>query len=335
MPRPGCAGWTGLDCSKDETPSPSPEPTPSPGLTPMPGKRPGKKRPPPPIAMASPPPPPSPSPPVPRFDGKTPVLPRPPPPPADPCAHTGPTDPPNRNSRNSECHRQANCVYPSYNSRDCVYRTDSRGVTALYCRVCLAWAGDCMADRSVSYVCSGDETTTVLEDGPTGNQVPGGSNLRNPWDRLSNYCQWLRWEDGSNTPQTIEYSIRGGDGSMGTCNDRNRPVRFTTNGLDGTCDNPRLDRNNQPAGCAGVPDSSADCLWTLSVPRPGGPGWNGRVCLPDPPSPPTPVPVPSPGKRPAKAPKPGKAPRPRQNGETASPPPPTCYGSSCNPPVRA
>lgn len=43
--------------------------------------------------------------------------------------------------------------------------------------------------------------------------------------------------------------------------------------MEATCDNPR-----PGGGCRGSSETN-QCLWTINVPRPGGSGWVGDVCI--------------------------------------------------------
>ncbi|KAG2443131.1 hypothetical protein HYH02_009542 [Chlamydomonas schloesseri] len=328
-----------------ETPPPSPNPplppSPEPPGLPLP---PPSPRPPAPLAPMPPSPePPSPEPqsplppsPRPPAGGKQNAPPLPPFPPEAPvervCVNVGPstdlTAPP-ENSR--ACGDQSTCIDTNIDSSACLYKMQG-GQVYLYCPVTFTYPrpGSICALLNIPppapppprggggnggnlfgspYICSSDKVGTVVE-GPGGVPVPGGINQQ-PWrpGNTTVYAQWVRWAESDMQPRTVEWSVRSGTKA---CSVGSRPTSITVNGMPATCAGPRF---LDPAGTIAAGCQANDgtifneCLWSVTVPRPGGVGWNGDVCVqnnvtttpppmggnPSPPSPRPPAPRGNPG----------------------------------------
>ncbi|KAG2427974.1 hypothetical protein HXX76_011961 [Chlamydomonas incerta] len=314
-----------------EVPPPSPEP-PSP---PPPSPPPPSPLPPAPLSPIPPSPePPSPEPPSlpeppsprPPAQGKQNAPPLPPFPPEAPvpleCVNKGPstdmTTPPDTRA----CADQATCIDVNIDSQQCEYRRQA-GQTWLYCPVTFTYprpGSICAllnmppppppsarrgtggradaASANSPYVCSSDKLGTVVE-GLNGVPVPGGINQQ-PWlpGNTTVYTQWVRWAETDLAVSTVEFSVRSGTKA---CQLGSSPIDLFVNGMTAKCTGPRF---MDPAGTVAAGCQSNDgtvfneCLWSVDVPRPGGEGWNGDVCVdnggPSPATPPSPRP-PRPG----------------------------------------
>ena len=125
--------------------------------------------------------------------------------------------------------------------------------------------------------------------------VPGGINQQ-PWQpgNTTVYTQWVRWAEADMQPRTVEFSVRSGSKA---CSLGSRGTAITVNGMAATCGGPRF---LDPAGTVAAGCQANDgtifneCLWSVNVPRPGGEGWNGDVCVENnvpPAAPPSPNPT--------------------------------------------
>ncbi|KAG2494687.1 hypothetical protein HYH03_007203 [Edaphochlamys debaryana] len=246
VPRPGTPEWAGDACFPQAAFPPDPP-------SPAPGARPSQRAPPVPVV---------------------------------PCSLVGPSSDVITFGTVLSCYQQANCIDLQYDSSTCEWRsvmtvddTTLRTVemSYLYCNVCLSYprASTCTLPKkaSLDYICIGDEMSEVIDPG-TGELVPGGVNPTNGgWDRDQKYCQEVRWTADDFAPQSVRWSIRGG-GSSGRCNKAGDPdLVISLKGIDAQCGPPRLNALDGFAGCQGNDDISDECLWTLAIPRPGGPGW--------------------------------------------------------------
>ncbi|KAG2482562.1 hypothetical protein HYH03_018521 [Edaphochlamys debaryana] len=108
--------------------------------------------------------------------------------------------------------------------------------------------------------------------------------------------------------QTVLFSIRTGAKECGPAADSQLPISL--NGIPATCGHPRINTTGDVQGCeldVGV-DRYKSCLWNFTVPRPGGPGWNGDICVPNLPPEPPPRPAPKGFRQPASPPPPSGGP---------------------------
>ncbi|KAG2482565.1 hypothetical protein HYH03_018524 [Edaphochlamys debaryana] len=251
------------------------------------------------------------SPPLSPFPPDVPPPALPPPPPVRRCETSGNTtqlDAPPPNSR--ACGDQATCIDINVNSEECVFRRVS-GVMFLYCPVVLNYprpgstcavleaarppppagrrSGSSRGGLSgrhllqaltgdIDSVCEGDKASEVIE-GPGGVPVPGGINQTQPWPsgNASTYIQWVRWAADDMAQQSVLFSIRTGSKD---CGPANSPLPISLNGIPASCTGPRFDSNGNVQGCQADVDIYNSCLWAFTVPRPGGPGWNGDICVP-------------------------------------------------------
>ncbi|KAG2428031.1 hypothetical protein HXX76_012016 [Chlamydomonas incerta] len=342
-------------------PSPNPPPPPSPEPPSLPLPPPPSPLPPAPLAPIPPSPEPpspepqSPQPPSPRppAQGKQNAPPLPPFPPEVPvervCVTSGPstdlTAPP-ENSR--ACGDQATCIETNIDSSQCEYRSQGDQVY-LYCPVTFTYprpgsicallnipppapppprgggGGGDGGTSSSPYICSSDKLGTVVE-GAGGVPVPGGINQQ-LWlpGNVTVYTQWVRWTEADMQPRTVEFSIRSGTKA---CSLGSRPTAITVNGMDATCSGPRfLDAAGTIAAGCQANDGTIfnECLWSINVPRPGGEGWNGDVCVENntPAAPPSPSPSPGGGGSSPPSPRSPSPPRPKGTpGQRAPPLPP-------------
>ncbi|KAG2445129.1 hypothetical protein HYH02_008597 [Chlamydomonas schloesseri] len=235
-------------------------------------------------------PPPAPKPPSPSPPSPLPAPPAPPSPPVIPgnCVYS---DPGNYSpiglgdsARGVEtCTDQAGCVDVYMDGSKCTMVTSTCDGTWLYCPVCLIWNNDratCAKSTTstISHVCSGDEFLPVMLK-PGACPASGNTNKLNSWGSGINnrYCQWVRY--GANDTFTkASFTVKDGNGQCGSAN-------VKLQGLTATCQPPRV-VSGTLAGC-GTGDQINECLWTITVPRPGSPGWK---CGAEPPSPPRPSP---------------------------------------------
>ncbi|KAG2434299.1 hypothetical protein HXX76_008022 [Chlamydomonas incerta] len=187
-------------------------------------------------------------------------------------------------------------------------------------------------------ICWADRLTPVIPGpGYDPELAYGGDAGVSPWlaGDNSSYCQWVRWEETDLKPKQVKFSIDSG----GTCATSTGGTNVTIRGVDAYCTNPRfLPGTNRPVGCTGNNGSMYnECLWTFTVPRPGGEGWGCNNCVPDweegmpsaPPRPPRPAAKPSvrqpPVRFPPSTPPPDAPLPPRQPntpGVKRKPPPP-------------
>ncbi|KAG2497785.1 hypothetical protein HYH03_004057 [Edaphochlamys debaryana] len=312
VPKPGGVGWTGDVCVKD-----------SGGVTPSPRSRRAKPPPPtPPAVPDSPPPPrgvrPSKNPPPVPLAGPNPS-PSPSPSPGGSCRLNGESSEAN-GLGNTGCADQSSCLDLDVSGDECEWRVaPDDGAQYLYCPVCLTWprpGSPCSLDvsSSIDYICSGDELSKVLDK--SGSPVPGGVGLVKSWKSgdSSRYCQMVRWARDDKAPQLVQFSIRSGS----TRCQRKNEFALKIRGADATCGNPRTNSFKGSAGCAGNDDIDNECLWNITVPRPGGTGWIGDNCVPGPPDV---VAAPPPPRR--KAPQSKSAPKlPPFSPDLPPPPPP-------------
>ncbi|PNH11279.1 Sulfated surface glycoprotein [Tetrabaena socialis] len=343
VPRPGSSGWQGLGavCIPPDTPALPPPPS-------RPSRPPPNQRPPPRRGA-----------PGQRAPSFPPFPPFPSPPPADPdCKQRG-TSSETSGAGAMSCNTQASCMDLDYDSSACYW---SRGF--LYCSACIVWprAGSACGlsmDSPIDWVCAGDELSTVL-DPDTGLTTQGGSAQVLPWPSQQRYCQLVRWAPDDMAPQAVLFSVKQGDKRC----TRARNVTMTLLGLDATCSSPRTNSQDGAAGCQGndgtwnsvvlnlpatlpYPHAPRDadivneCLWSLQVPRPGGPGWSGRVCVPPRPlasPPPLQASSPPPRRRPAtpgrRAPPVFEPPSPDPPRRSASSPPPPPKRNPLQPGLR-
>ncbi|KAG2447423.1 hypothetical protein HYH02_007749 [Chlamydomonas schloesseri] len=194
------------------------------------------------------------------------------------------------------------------------------------------------AQGQMNNVCWADRLSSVIPGpGYAPSIVYGGDAGVRPWlaGDNSSYCQWARWEQSDFRPKQVKFSIDSG----GSCATSSGGTNITIRGVDGYCTNPRfLPGTNKPVGCSGNNGTVyTECLWTFTVPRPGGEGWGCNNCVPDweagmpsaPPRPPRPAGQPSvrqpPLRFPPEAPPPNAPAPPRQPntpGVKRKPPPP-------------
>ncbi|PNH02273.1 hypothetical protein TSOC_011753, partial [Tetrabaena socialis] len=292
VPRPGGRGWDDAEACIPPFVAPPP-----------PGSGTGDSRitPPPPRRSANP-------------GGRAPRFPPAPfAPPSDACLLAGPSTE-SAGGGNTACADQASCLDFSFSSADCEYRTDPLGGTSA-----------CAVSSAIDYVCAGDELSSVL-DTATGQPVPGGIYPQAvfPWGHEEELVLAQRHgapraptaSGSAGVPMTSVYwSMKTG----GTRCTRHSNVTVTLRGATATCSAPRTNDFKGFAGGKGndalthlpnlpsptsqpTPDVDNECLWSLDVPRPGGPGWTGgEVCV-DPLPPPSaagasPSPPPPPRRR--------------------------------------
>lgn len=148
-------------------------------------------------------------------------------------------------------------------------------------QVCLTWrhGGACpfLPGSTFKHVCLGDERGTVL-DSQSREPITGGGNVLTNWGAGERYCQWVRWKGHDDSPQAISFSVRSSDG--GKCMKRARQtLAMRLKGIGLTCEAPKANAyGSGTAGCQGNDGVDNECLWSLEVPRPGSPGWDGDVC---------------------------------------------------------
>ncbi|KAG2452180.1 hypothetical protein HYH02_003211 [Chlamydomonas schloesseri] len=177
-------------------------------------------------------------------------------------------------------------------------------------------------------------TQVITAPGERPDAAAGGGNVTAPWAASATYVQWVRWREGDSDPQEVLFSVQGGPG---TCAPPGAaPTAISIRGMPATCGAPRLLDNGTVAGCADNDGTATDqCLWTITVPRPGSAQWACSSCVPGPapassPSPPRPRPPATVGKR-----GPPLPPFPSTPSPTATPDPsPTPSAKSPPPPPR-
>ncbi|KAG2432434.1 hypothetical protein HYH02_013004 [Chlamydomonas schloesseri] len=251
----------------------------------------------------SPPPPSSPLPPPPSPPPRPPTPPSPPPTTPGGCIYSDPTNYTTMTPGGvyrpitmgdskggvETCGDQAGCIDILLDGTQCVTvpRTDILGSYWLYCPVCLIWSnarGTCAksVQDTISHICTGDEFMPVILN-PGGACTAGDTNKLDGWSSGSGgkYCQWTRWAADNYAPRNVSFSIKDGSGSC-------RRGSYFIQGLAATCQPPRV-VSDTLAGC-GKGDQLNECLWTITVPRPGTPEFNPAPPSPSPPTPPSPAP---------------------------------------------